>query len=114
MAQKYDFCINRGTDFQCLFVCFTGIGDALLMNGFTAKMQIKQVYAAKPIDELSTENGRLEIDVDNAVIKADFPHEVTSQYPPVKLLYDILLTSDDGHVFRLLEGTITVRPGVTK
>ena len=114
MAQKYDFCINRGTDFRCLFVCFTGIGDALLLDGFTAKMQLKQVYAARPIDELSTENGRLVIDLENAVIEADFPHERTAQYPPVRLLYDIILTSADDRVFRLLEGTITVRPGVTK
>ena len=114
MAQKYDFCINRGTDFRCLFVCFTGIGDALLLDGFTAKMQLKQVYADRPIDELSTENGRLVIDLENAVIEADFPHEITAQYPPVRLLYDIILTSADDRVFRLLEGTITVRPGVTK
>lgn len=113
MTQKLDLCLDKGTDFACVLLCVDCEGKFVDFAGYKAAMQIKQNIYGRVIDELTTENGRLEIDLERGSILMQFPNEVTASYPATKLIYDIVATSDTGFVFRLVEGLITVRAGVT-
>lgn len=113
MTQKVEINLNKGTDFSCLFLCTDCIGNPINFDGYSAKIQIKKYFSGKVLDELTSENGRLELDSRRGAIKAVFPNEITATYPASKLLFDIVITSISGFVFRLVEGSIRVHPGVT-
>lgn len=81
MTPDYDIEIDQGTDTERIFNCVDGYGNAMDFSGYTARMQIRRsTYKTTPLDELTTENGRLFFD--GARLTAIFPSDVTSRYPP--------------------------------
>ncbi len=113
MTQKVEFCIDQGTDFACSFLCVDGAGNPIDFTGYTARMQLKRFFYGSPIDELSSENGRLVFDNARGEISATFPHDKTALYPPGKLYFDMLIGQNGQTVYRLFEGIARVSPGVT-
>lgn len=113
MTPDYDIEIDQGTDTERIFNCVDGYGNAMDFSGYTARMQIRRsTYKTAPLDELTTENGRLCFD--GARLTAIFPSYVTSRYPPGRARYDIELISSTGRVLRLLRGYFDVIPEVTR
>lgn len=113
MSQRADLKLDKGTDFQCLFLCSTCNGK-VDFGGYSAAMHLKQNPYGKAIDVLTTENGRLVLDRENGAISATFPDEITATYPVCALLYDVKLKSADGYVFRLVHGRIQVNEEITR
>lgn len=111
--QQIDLVLNKGTDFACMFICVDGMGKAVDFTGYSAKMQVKNNAYGRVLDELSTDNGRLQFDIERGSILARFPNEITAGYPAAKLLYDIVMENESGYVFRAIEGSLKVRQGVT-
>lgn len=115
MAQTYDFNIEQGTDSSVLFVLKDMSGELLNLEGFTARMQIRRSKGGHAlIDSLTTENGRMTIDVNKAQVEVKFTNEATSKYPPTTLVYDIELISASNYVSRFLEGLVIVNAEVTR
>lgn len=115
MAQTYDFNVEQGTDSSVLFVLKDMSGELLNLEGFTARMQIRRSKCGHAlIDSLTTENGRMTIDVNKAQVEVKFTNETTSKYPPTTLVYDIELISVSGYVSRFLEGLVIVNAEVTR
>lgn len=113
MTTDYDIEIDQGTDTERIFNCVDGYGNAMDFSGYTARMQIRRsTYKTTPLDELTTENGRLFFD--GARLTAIFPSDVTSRYPPGRARYDIEIISSTGRVLRLLRGYFDVIPEVTR
>lgn len=113
MAQHIDLVLDQGSDFACLFVCVDGLGNNIDFADYSARMQLKNSPYGRVLDELSTENGRLEFDFEKGAILAKFPNEVTATLPASKLIFDVVLQNDSGFVFRPIEGTVRVKKGVT-
>ena len=114
MTMRYDFIVHQGVDFARGFV-FRDCGGKVDLTGYKAAMQVRQNKRAKEaVDTLTTENGRLKIDVANSKIDLVIPHDVTATYPATKLIYDLLIKSSDGYVYRVLQGLISVDRGVTR
>lgn len=114
MTQRYDFTIEQGSDFAALFVCSTTCSGTFDLHGYMAEMQIRQGRFGAPVDELTSENGRLEIDVERSAILMKMPHSCTEKYPCAQLLYDIEITSSEGERHRILQGVITVSGEITR
>lgn len=112
MAAKYDFSLDKGSDFTLHLAFKDKAGKALELEGTTAKMHIKcRCTDPAPFDELTTENGRITLANDR--ISLIFPHDVSRKYEAQTGVYDLLVTLQSGRVLRMLEGRLTVRPGVT-
>ncbi len=85
------------------------------MTGFTAVMQIRKTpYDLDAVDTLTTENGRIEIDTEFAVMALKFPCWLTEKYPAIPLIYDIEIESEGGEITRILEGALTVDREITR
>lgn len=113
MTPIYDIAIDQGADTERIFVCLDGNGDPMDFDGYSARMQIRSsVWAGKVVDELSTDNGRLELS--GSKIVASFPHDVTSAYPGGRSVYDLEIVSGGGRVYRMLKGSFVVSPEVSR
>ena len=76
-------------------------------------MQLRPYHRSKRIlDELTTENGRLV--VKGATIQVRFPADVTAEYKFERAVYDLLIIGMNGLQYRVAEGEIEFRPGVTR
>lgn len=114
MVMTYNFTIEQGCDFARGFY-FRDCGGSVDLTGYTAAMQIRQSKRAREaVDTLTTENGRLILDKKKAKIDVVIPHDVTANYPATKLVYDLVIKSSEGYVYRVLQGAISVDGGVTR
>lgn len=114
MTTRYDFRVQQGSKFAAFFVCSTDFAESFDLSGYTAEMQVRQGRYGRTIDKLTTENGRLRIDLEKHAVYMELPPNVTSTYPVARLLYDLEITSVGGEVHRLVEGEITVSGEITR
>ena len=88
-------------------------GNETDLRGYEARMQLRPYHRSKRIlDELTTENGRLV--VKGATIQVRFPADVTAEYKFERAVYDLLIIGISGLQYRVAEGEIEFRPGVTQ
>ena len=117
MAQHLDLEIDQGADrtFELqLEDCFGGAVD---LTGFTGRMQVRAGPMGRKADELTTENGRIEIE--SNLVRLIFTHAVTEKLPSTPpeapgLAYDLEIVSTGGEVSRVCEGAFIVHPNITR
>lgn len=86
------------------------------LTGYTFKMHVKAKIAdAAPLAQLTTENGGVVV-VDAALgkFKLYATDETTADWLFASGVYDLLAIPASGEAVRILEGKITVVPGVTR
>jgi hypothetical protein len=114
MAGTYNMVLDQGSDKTYSLILSDENGTVLNLSGYTAKMQVRSDYKSTIVyDELTTENSR--ITITSALGKVDlvFPNATTELYTFKTGLYDLELYTGST-VKRILEGTFTVKPEVTK
>lgn len=119
MISKYNFQITKGTDYNFKARFKDESGEALNLQGFRVKMQIKKGYSKELIDELSIENGRIEnssFEEDGVydTLEFKFPHTITESYPAGVFLYDIQVQSSNLNITKILEGQIQCLTSITQ
>ena len=118
MSNVYDLTgsdkLHQGSDeYFDLVVKSDGITPDNL-TGYTARMMIRQSIRDDTIlDELTTENGRIEITPLDGKLRVLFPSLVTSGYDFTRGVYDLELVSGDV-VIRILQGEVEVDLEVTR
>ena len=114
MAQQYNIELDQGSASNFAITLKDQAGK-LDLTGFTAAMQIRSTpFSSEAVDTLTTDNGRLQIDVEQSKILVSFPCFVTETYPAQKMVYDIEIESEGGEITRILEGSIKVCREVTR
>lgn len=104
--------VDACSDTEYVFVLHDGEDEPLDLSDYTAKMQIRPYPGAKKLyDELTTENGRLEI-VESGV-RIRFPAHTTGQYSYDRAVYDLYIMSSGGLQYRIAQGEVEVSRGVT-
>lgn len=89
------------------------------ITDYSIEMTLKTSLGKKPVDYLSTDNGRIkklnQLDDKpvNNVIEIQFPADVTSTYQYPELIYDIYAIDNDKNKVVLLYGKITIIKGVS-
>jgi hypothetical protein len=112
-----DLEIYKGSTFVKIIQWKTGTTPvAVNLTGCTARMQIRRaVNDTAVLDLLTTENSRLEIhEPENGKFKIKIPANVSTTYPFSSAVYDLEIVFADGTVTRVIEGSLTAAPEVTR
>lgn len=116
LAGTYDFTIDQGADLSKNMVWKDSDGDPVdLSGGWTARMQIrKSLSAVDVLLELTTENGGIVLGGAAGTITLVITDTQSAALSPATLKYDLEMINPAGTVERLIQGTITNRPEVTR
>lgn len=89
-------------------------GEPLNLTDATAKGAVAAYPGATPYHEFTTINGGIEIDTNNSYVILNITPEVSNSWTSWRQgVYDIVLTEASGTVTRIVQGVITINPGVT-
>lgn len=112
-AGKYDFTIEQGATWEKVLTYKTPAGVPVDLTGYTARMMAKVDFDEEPYIDITTENGGIEINGPDGVIRLIISAENTADIETMTGRYDLEIESG-GTVTRLLQGTIFLSREVTK
>lgn len=108
MALKANLTVDQGTDYQTS-ITLTDIDDNVVnLSGYTANAQIRKTYTSSNAVNFTVTLGTATGEVGLSLTDAQ-----TSNIVPGRYVYDVLLTRE-GITTRIVEGIVTVTPGVTR
>ncbi len=112
---KLDFVIPKGSTWtQRLWVKDGVSNDPIDITGYTASMKIRPTVASSTvIATLTTENGCIAISGTEGMITLSLSSTVTAAVTQSGGVYDLLVTGG-GRVTRLVEGSVSFKPVVTR
>jgi hypothetical protein len=85
------------------------------LTGMQARMQIRENPKSETVlIDLSTENGGIAITPEAGLIDFLIDKAVTAAIKWDQAQYDVLMTLSNGHAFRLCEGLVVAKPGITR
>ena len=85
-------------------------GDAINLTGYTASSQIRKSYYSSIANNFTT----TVTGTANGEITLSMTAANTGLLTPGRYLYDLLITAPGGTKTRVVEGIVTVTPGVTQ
>ena len=123
MTATYNFILNQGSDKTLRFVIKSMLAyycqkvyKRIQLNGYSAAMQLRKfVEDQDAVLTLTTSNGKLMIEENIGYLTAYFSNEDTGSLEAGDYVYDLeIQMQEENKVYRILEGTVTVSPEVTK
>lgn len=109
MAIKANITIDQGTTFQTS-INVTDENDAVVdLTNYSAAAQMRKHYTSSNATAFSTS-----ISPTLGIVTLSMTANTTNTLAPGRYLYDCELTDNNGAVTRLVEGIVTVTPGVTR
>jgi len=109
MALKANLIIDQGTDYQTSITLTDVDNNIVNLSGYTSNSQIRKTYTSSNSVAFS-----VSMNVSTGVIKLSLTDSQTSNIVAGRYVYDVLLTDENDITTRILEGIVTVTPGVTK
>jgi hypothetical protein len=111
----YDIVCDQGATFVRNVSWLDEDETPINLWGYTARMQVRAtVQAATPLVSLTTENGGIVLTPETGGIRLFLTDAQTDALPARKAVYDLEMVSGTGVVTRLLQGTFTIVPQVTR
>ena len=108
MAIKANLIIDQGTDYQT-DITLTDLDDNTVnLSGYTANAQIRKTYTSSNAVSFS-----VTLEEATGVVKLALTDTQTANITPGRYVYDVLLTANNV-TSRIVEGIVTVTPGVTR
>lgn len=109
MAIKANLVIDQGTDFSADIDVADVDGGVFDLTGYLVAAQMRKNYAsASAITFGATQNNT------GGKITLNLTSEQTVDIEPGRYLYDVEMTSTGSEVTRVVEGVVTVTPGITR
>jgi hypothetical protein len=109
MAIKANITIDQGTDFSARIDLESPLGGPYNLTSYTVASQMRKNYSSSAATTFSCSHngfdGQITISLDKIA---------TSALEPGRYLYDIEIASIAGVVTRVVEGVVTVTPGMTR
>ncbi len=110
MAAYSELIVEQYADFSTTVNVEDSNGDAINLFGYTAASQIRKSYYSSTANNFTasvtgTANGEVTISMTAAN---------TANISPGRYLYDLVITSPVGVKTRVVEGIVTILPGVTQ
>jgi hypothetical protein len=111
MASAHNLYIDQGADFNAQLQIFDDNNAPWNLTGYTGQAKIrKSYYSTTSVDfTVSFLNDRT-----NGNIILELSSEKTSQMEQGRYLYDVVITDPASKKTRVLEGIVTINPGVTR
>jgi len=116
-AANYDILIEQGATFLLNLRWKDSEGDGIDLLGYEARMQIRKSSQSPTIELELTSDGSdqsITFGTDYGFISLEIDAVTTSQLEIRRGVYDFELVSPTGEVTRLVQGSVTVSPEVTK
>lgn len=116
MAFQVNLTIDQGSTFRKSFTYKTGTpATPINLTGCSAKCQFRSSASSETVIlELTNLNGGIILGGVNGTIELYVTDEQSSVLAPSMMVYDVLITFATGDVYRLIEGSASVRAGVTR
>jgi len=109
-AAYQDQYLEQGTTFNTQITLDDNSGNAYNLAGFSVYSQAKKSYYSSNVILQFTSSV---YDAANGIIQISANSATTANLPTGKMVYDVIISDNTGAVTRVLEGKITVSPGVT-
>ncbi len=115
MAQVHNITIEQGTPFTQEFLVKNPDNSNKDLTGYTARMQFRTAYSSSTVIlDATTANGKLTIDVPNSKCSIVLSAADTASLLYYAYVYDIELVDSLNVPKRMVQGTVTINPEVTK
>jgi hypothetical protein len=109
MAIKANLVIDQGADFSATIDVTDSVGDAFDLTNYTTAAQMRKNYASSTATTFSSShNDSL------GQITLTLSSNTTADLDPGRYLYDVEMTSNTNITTRVVEGVVTVTPGITR
>lgn len=109
---RFNINVYKGTTFTLSPVWKIG-GSVVLMQGYTADMQVRAATDTAIIVELSTSNGRAVITGAEGKTTLTLTAAETAALASGTYIYDLNLTAPDATVTKILQGAFSISESVT-
>jgi len=109
MGTKANLKVDQGSDFSTAINLTDDDGDALNLAGYTGEAQIRKYYTST-----TSYNFDVDITANTGQITLSLTANTTNNITAGRYVYDLEITDSGGVVSRVLEGIITITPGVTR
>tara|TARA_B110000495_G_C22851854_1_gene496730 strand:- start:556 stop:891 length:336 start_codon:yes stop_codon:yes gene_type:complete len=111
MAVYSDISIDQGSDFSAEVVVNDATGTVANLTGYTGAGQIRKTYSSSTF----TAFGVTVTNAGNGVLTITLSNTVTNAMKAGRYVYDVEITkTSNGEITRVVEGQITIMPGVTQ
>ena len=107
---KANIIIDQGTDFQAVVNLDDADGNPYNLTDHTVASQMRKNYAASSAAATFV----CSHDGTTGEITLTLSRQYTSELEPGRYLYDVEVTSSANTTTRVVEGTVTVTPGITR
>lgn len=107
MATKANINIDQGSSFNTEIDLTDDAGNPLDLSAYTATAQMRKSYTSINAISFGTT-------LSNGAILLTMNAETTSQIVAGRYLYDVVMEDGQGTVTRIVEGQVTVTPGITR
>lgn len=115
MAAFHHLVIDQGATLRDTFTYKDSDNEIVNLTGYSARSQIRSSYSsATTILDLSTEDETITITGATGTIAFDVPAATTEELTPGNYVWDLEIVDPAGVVTRIVGGTCTVTPEVTK
>jgi hypothetical protein len=112
MAEKANIIIDQGTTFSTTVTITNANGSVFNLSGYTAAAQMRKSYAAA---NSTSFNVTIAANSQTGVVTMEMAANVTQSLTAGRYVYDLeTYSSSNTTVSRILEGIVTVTPGVTR
>lgn len=109
MATKANLKIDQGTDYSTSITLTDDNGDSLNLAGYTGAGQIRKYYTSSTAYDFT-----VEVEANTGTVSISLDANTTNNMADGRYVYDVELTADNGTISRVLEGIVTITPGVTR
>jgi len=109
VALKANIVIDQGTSFSTSIDVTDEDGNIVNLTGFTGAAQMRKHYTSTAQTAFT-----VSISAGTGEVTLAMTANVTNNVAPGRYMYDCELTDTAGTVSRLVEGIVTVTPGVTR
>ena len=109
MAIKANLIIDQGTTFYTSIDVTDEDGTVVSLAGYTGAAQLRKHYTSTAQTAFT-----VSITAATGVVALSMSANVTNNIAAGRYVYDCELTDGSGTVSRLIEGIVTVTPGVTR
>jgi hypothetical protein len=109
MALKANITIDQGTSFSTTIDVTDEDGNIVDLTGFTGAAQMRKHYTSTAQTAFT-----VSITANTGAVSLSLSANVTNTIAAGRYVYDCELTDNIGTVSRLIEGIVTVTPGVTR